>query len=216
MKKNFLAGLAILLPFVVTLWFVLFVLNWTTKPFAGAIEQILIQLQIAAPVIHSYKAIIQIVSQIIAALMLAVVLFFTGFAAQAVVVKYFIRFGNSILHKIPLINKIYKASQDVMHTLFSEEGKAFSHVVLVPFPDDNSLSIGFISKSIEECDEQDQISVFVPATPNPTIGFLLLFSKKQLIFVDLTVEEALKFVVSCGVVFPEFKKEVKESPDNLE
>jgi len=204
MKKNFLTGLAILLPFVVTLWLMLFLLKLTTKPFTGAIEYILVQFDLVLPsLLTQYHLVIRLVSQVIVALLLTVFILFTGFAAQAMVVKYFIRIGNKILHKIPLINKIYKAVQDVMQTLFNEE-KTFSQVALVPFPCSDTLCIGLITKPIDHLEDDAPISVFVPATPNPTIGFLLLFPKKQLVFIDLTVEDALKFVVSCGVVSPVF------------
>jgi uncharacterized membrane protein len=107
------------------------------------------------------------------------------------------------------VNKIYKACQDVVQSLFSSSSKSFSQVVFVPYPNAHNLSIGLmIRDSVKikhnQRDYEELVSVFVPGTPNPSVGFMLMFKREQLTFVNMKVDEAMKFVVSCGVVMPDF------------
>lgn len=191
MKRYFVTGLVILLPVALTFIVVNFFLNLVTIPFAGMIKA------------SSFNA--------MALKLFAVVLVFTGitlvgFLCQTLALHYLFKWTDVILHRIPVLNRVYKAAQDVMHSLFTQEKPSFSQAVLVPFPRKGTYSIGFlINKSLppgSTLDDNEQMSIFVPGTPNPMMGFMLLVKRADVIHIDLPIDDALRFVVSCGVKFP--------------
>ena len=202
MKKNLLTGLAILLPVALTLWILSFLINLLTAPFLGLVESFLPHTE----GLTSHSLII-FASKILILLFLAALTLLIGFLGQHFLVRSFLQFSDYLLHRIPLVNKIYKGAQDIVKTLFSEDKTNFSQVVLVPFPRANTRSLGFLTKPDQTAYlEKNKVSIFVPGTPNPTMGFMLLFDRDQVTPVDMTVEEALKFIISCGVMSSPFKK----------
>lgn len=215
MRKYFITGLALLLPAVFTVMIFLFVINILTKPFVGSIERALDYFDMLdTPILFfTAKQVITFFSRLIILALLFLATVLIGLLTRILVFHYLIRLGNYILHKIPFINKIYKATQDVIETIFKDKTTTFSQVVLVPFPERSNLCLGLITNDPEThepiTDNHGNTSVFVPATPNPTMGFMLLYKREQLIHLDMTVDEAIQFIVSCGVMCDEIK--VKES-----
>lgn len=199
MKKYFVTGLVILLPVALTLLVVNFFLNILTIPFAGFIAS------------SSFNA---IALKLLAVAIVLVGITSVGFLCSALAFHYIFKFGDVIMHRIPLVNRVYKAAQDVMQSLFSQEKPSFSQAVLVPFPKKESYAVGFLVSSTLPADstleDGDLMSVFVPGTPNPMMGFMLLVKRQDVTFVDLPVDDALKFVISCGVKFPGCKVVHKE------
>jgi uncharacterized membrane protein len=102
---------------------------------------------------------------------------------------------------------VYKTSQDIIKTIFVSDKNSFKQVVMVPFPRPGVYVIGLIARESPTCCSKaanaELISVLVPTTPNPTTGFLLMFKKEDLVYVDIKPEEAIKYIVSCGVILPE-------------
>lgn len=211
-KKHFLTGVAILLPIVLTAIIVAFILNVLTKPFMGTIYSILRYYDLFnKPVLlFSGQQVLTLTSKVLALILLASVTMVLGSFGRLFFVKYLFSLIEKVIQYIPVVNKIYKATKDVVNTVFASDNHAFSQVVLVPFPHDRTSSIGFISRNDlpdgSEAHYQDLVSVFLPATPNPTVGFMLLFKKEQLVKVEMSVEEALKFIISCGVIYPDKQK----------
>lgn len=208
MRKNFLTGLAILLPIALTLWILAFLINLLTKPFLGLVESF-IHVDVAQ-LSETTHGILLFAAKICILLLLTLMTFLIGYVGQHYIVRSILEYSDFVLHRIPFVNKIYKAAQEVVKTLFHEEHTDFSQVVLVPFPHKTTRSIGLITKRDQAAymDSQhgNMVSVFVPGTPNPTMGFMLLFHRDQLIFTEMSVEEALRFVISCGVMATPFKK----------
>ncbi len=211
MKKSFLTGIAILLPVVLTLIIVMFFVNLLTKPFVEFVHDIFAKTGLLnnSFFILSSDQMIYLLSKI---LILAFLIFSTlmiGFFTQHLFANYFFESFDKIIHKIPVINKIYISLQEVMHTLFKSEKTSFSQVALVPFPKEDTYCIGFVTKDLlpegTDTEHLGLISVYVPGTPNPMMGFNFLYQREQLIFIDMKVDDALKFVISCGVMFPGFK-----------
>lgn len=206
MKKYFITGLAILLPAVFTIMIFLFIINLLTKPFVGIIEHTLDYYDLLdAPILFfSAKQVITFFSRLIILVLLFMITVAIGLLARMLIFHYLIRLGNYILHNIPFVNKIYKATQDVIETIFKDKATTFSQVVLIPFPEKSNLCLGLITNDPTThepvTDKHGNISVFVPATPNPTMGFMLLYKRDQLHFLDMSVDEAIKFIVSCGVM----------------
>lgn len=216
MKKYFITGLVILLPLTLTILIVAFVVNFLTKPFMGLVIKILSQTKIQQIHTHllSSDQLIRYGSQIIILIALVLFTILLGIFARWFIFNALIRLSDKILHRIPLVNKVYKTTQEIVKTLFITDKNSFKQVVMVPFPRDGLYSLGLVSrKSPDTCIEaakKELISVFVPTTPNPTTGFLLLFKQEDLIYLDMKTEDAIKYIVSCGVIVPPKKEETKE------
>ncbi|NGX31627.1 MAG: hypothetical protein K940chlam8_01003 [Chlamydiae bacterium] len=209
MKKYFLTGLVILLPLAVTVAIVIFIVNFLTEPFIGAFVNFLSRIQWNGKELSSVLSmqLIYRTSQIIILILIFVFILILGMVARWFFFRSLIKFSDSILHKIPLVNKIYKTSQEIINTFFKSDSKSFKRVVLVPFPKEDVYCLGLVSRDapqmLEDAVKEKLISVFVPTTPNPTSGFILMFKEEDVIDLDIKTEEALKFIVSCGVIHPE-------------
>lgn len=204
MKKYFFAGLVTLLPLAVTLWIVITIANFLTKPFMGAVRKLLL----AFPSLTAYtpEPVIQTISEIVIFIALFFFTLFLGFVARKIFFNQILRFGDLILHKIPIVNKIYKTSKDVISSFFNANKQSFKQVVMIPFPRKGSYCLGLItSDAPSTCNEamkEEMVTVFIPTTPNPTSGYLVLTKKTDLIFLKMKSEDAIKYVVSCAVIQP--------------
>ncbi len=130
---------------------------------------------------------------------------FVGWLSLTFLGKRLIIFFESILNRIPILRTIYSSAGQLLEN-FSQNKKNKKSVVLVQYPRTGIWAVGFATKEntgkIKDAIGQETINVFVPTTPNPTSGFLLMFPKKDVIFLDLSFEEASKFVVSAGSINP--------------
>ena len=201
MKKYFLTGLVTLLPLAVTIWIVHFFVNFLTKPFIGVVTLFTRHLPIASP------EVIRLISQIFILIALFFLLLFLGFVARRFFFGQMLQLGDHLLIKIPLVNKVYKTSKDIVKSFFNSKVNTFKQVVMIPFPYPGCYCIGLIArKAPETCSiaEHDElVSVYIPTTPNPTTGFLVMSHKSELIYLDMKNEEAIKYIVSCGVIVPQ-------------
>jgi len=139
------------------------------------------------------------------------VLFLTvvGMFAAGFLGRFFIKLGEWIVYKVPLVSSVYSVLKQVFETFFSSKTQAFSKVVMLEYPRKGIWILGFVSSDLQgeikaKC-PKDMLSVFIPTTPNPTSGFLIFVPKKDCIEMDMTVEQGLKFVISGGLVEPESK-----------
>ncbi|WP_019583968.1 DUF502 domain-containing protein [Thioalkalivibrio sp. ALE16] len=135
-----------------------------------------------------------------------VVVFVTGVIVANIVGRKLVALGESIVHRIPLVNSIYGAVKKVTETVLADGGQAFRKVMLIEYPRRGLWSVGFMTGvgtgEVQERTEHEVITVFVPTTPNPTSGFVLMVPREEAIELDMTVEDGLKFVMSMGVVTP--------------
>jgi uncharacterized membrane protein len=200
MKKYFLTGLVTLLPLAVTIWVVHFFVNFLTKPFIGIVTLLTYRLPIAS------QELIRFISQIFILISLFLLIWFLGFVARKFFFNSLIRFGDKLITKIPLVNKVYNTSKEIVNSLFGAQEKSFHQVVMLPFPYQGSYCIGLIARkapqTCSDAENSELISVFIPTTPNPTTGFLVMCQKSELIYLDMKPDEAIKYVVSCGVIQP--------------
>lgn len=219
MKKDFLTGLAILLPVVLTILIALFFINLLTEPFMGIVRSIFKYYGLMGTSFFflSSDQIINLISKILVLISLFLVTLLIGFFAQHFFIDVFFRNLDRLIHRIPFVNKIYKAFQEVMHTIFHPTSTTFSQVVLAPYPHKKTYAVGFIAKEAlpegSDTEHLDLISVFIPGTPNPMMGFNLLYKREQLVFVNTKVDDALKFVISCGVMYTGFFPEPQIQQD---
>jgi uncharacterized membrane protein len=208
MKKHFVTGLIILLPLAVTIAVIAFIVNFLTGPFFTFVSHLVNQLPIPENglLFLNHAQFVSLLSKLI---ILAAIFLFTAFLGMITrwfFIKSLFSVGDRILHRIPLINTVYKTTQDIIRTLFTSDKNSFKQVVMVPFPREGIYVIGLISReSPPACSRlvgKELISVLVPTTPNPTTGFLLMYPKEQLIYIDIRPEDAIKYIVSCGVIIP--------------
>lgn len=216
MKKYFITGLVILLPLALTIAIVGFIFNFLTGPFLGIVKTVFDHYHLFEEGFFLLTA--TQIQNLVAKLLILVSLFFIviglGFIARWFLFKTFIKFAEYIVKRIPLVNSIYKTCQDVIKTIFTSKTKSFKQVVLVRFPHPNTYSIGLITReempSLINTSHADAIAVFVPTTPNPTSGFLIMFKPADLIYLNMKVEDAFKYIISCGVISPDFEVISKE------
>lgn len=208
MKKYFITGLIILLPLVVTIAVAIFLVNFLTKPFVGFVSGLLADLNIVNKgfLFLSPEQTVIYTSKILILVFLFLITVFLGMVTRWFLIKTLFHLSDKVLHRIPVVNTVYKTTQEIIKTLFASDKNSFKQVVMVSFPREGVYVIGLIAReSPRVCSqtvEEELISVLVPTTPNPTTGFLLLYPKKELIYIDMKPEDAIKFVVSCGVIIP--------------
>jgi uncharacterized membrane protein len=208
MKKYFITGLVILLPLVVTVAVLIFLINMLTNPFVGIVSSFLSHLHIINKGILflSPDQVVRYGSQLLILVLLFLVTVFLGFITRSFLLNSILRLSDKVLHRIPIVNSVYKTTQDIIKTLFASDKNSFKQVVMVPFPKEDMFALGLIAReSPAVCSKatgHDLISVLIPTTPNPTTGFLLMYRKEDLVYVDMRPEDAIKYIVSCGVIVP--------------
>lgn len=146
-------------------------------------------------------------------------LFFTGLMAANLFGQWFLRMMDSLFSRIPIVKSIYGSVKQVSDTLFSSNGQAFRQALLVQYPRAGSWTVAFQtgtpSGDVAAKLPADCISVYVPTTPNPTSGFFLIMKKDDVMPLDMSVDEALKYIISMGVVSPEEQKNMP-NPKTIE
>ena len=202
MKKYIIAGLLVWLPLGITIW----VLSWLLGVLDGVFAALLSIGQAVLPA-SAFASIEQLrhVPGLGVAVML-VGLLLTGVFAANFVGQWWLRQWDRVLHNIPIVKSIYSSVKQVSDTLFSSSGNAFREAVLVQYPRQGSWTIAFVTgKPGGEVAQRlpgEMVSVYVPTTPNPTSGFFLMMPREDVHVLKMSVDEALKYVISMGVVVP--------------
>ena len=139
-------------------------------------------------------------------IVLIVFLILVGMFAAGFLGRFFIRLGEWFVARVPLISSVYSLLKQIFETVFSSKAQAFKKVVLLEYPRKGIWILGLVSMDltgeIEDKLPEDMVNVFIPTTPNPTSGFLIFVPKRDVIELDMSVESALKFIVSGGLVEP--------------
>jgi uncharacterized membrane protein len=130
-----------------------------------------------------------------------------GFLTANLVGRTLVEFGEKILHRMPVVRPIYKTMKQIFETVFSQSGSTFRTVALVEFPAPRMWSLVFVSQPPSEgiaarLPQSDHVSVFMPCTPNPTTGFFFYVPRKDLVELDIKVEEAMTLLISAGMIQP--------------
>ena len=185
-RNNFIAGIVVLIPIGITLYLTLFIIRISSKVIPKEINP------------NNYLPFDIPGVEILIAL---IIITFTGWLSLSFLGKKFFELFNNVLKKIPILRTIYSAIGQMTESFTKTDNKQKS-VVLLEYPRKGVWAVGFATKEneglIKEKIQEDLINVFVPTTPNPTSGFLLLVPKKDLIFLDISFEQASKFIVSAG------------------
>jgi uncharacterized membrane protein len=195
MRKYFLTGLLILVPLAITAWVLSMVI--------GTLDQSLM----FVPYRWQPKALFGFDIPGIGAILTLAIVFITGLLTNNLVGGYVVRIGERLLKRIPVVSSLYGSVKQVSDTLFSSSGNAFRQAVLIPYPHADSYTIAFLTGvpggDVKNHLVGDYVSVYVPTTPNPTSGFFLMMERSKVVELNMSVDAALKYIVSMGVVAPE-------------
>ena len=212
MKKYLIAGLLVWLPLVVTIWVLQAVLGTLNGIFVWLLG---VSQAVLPDASHAFIAMLQKIPFLGVGVMV-IALLLTGVFAANVAGQWALRQGHQLLSRIPIVKSIYTSVQQVSDTLFSSSGNAFRQAVLVEYPRAGSWTIAFVTgKPGGEAAEHlqgDYVSVYVPTTPNPTSGFFLMLPRSDVVALAMSVDEALKYVISMGVVAPAVRRDSKPMP----
>lgn len=213
MKRYFLTGLVILIPLAITIMATVFFINWITDPFMGFVSYFVRLIPIQS------ENTIRTISHIVALILLFLITLGIGLVAQKYFFQYLLKLGDRVLNQIPIANKIFKTTQEIFHSLLIGKKKSFQKVVLITFPREGCYVLGFVTHDAPEtCREkthEDLVSVFVPTAPNPMSGFIAMRPRSDLLDVEMSGEEAIKYIVSCGVAPPEKHQPPVQASGNL-
>lgn len=193
-KRYFITGLLIWVPLVIT--------GWVLSLIISTLDQ---SLRLLPATIHPQNLVGFAIPGVGALLTLAMILL-TGLLAANFIGQKLVLWWDKLLSRIPVVNSVYKSVKQVSDTLFAPNGNAFRKALLVQYPRLGSWTIAFQTGQpggdlVNHLDGE-YVSVYVPTTPNPTSGFFLMMPAKDVVELDMTVDEALKYIISMGVVAP--------------
>ena len=186
LRNNFIAGVVVLIPIGITVYLTLFITKISSKILPKELNPN-----------HYLPYDIPGVEIIISIILIT----FIGWLSLSLIGKKLLEIFNNILKRIPILRTIYSAFEQMLE-IFNKSDQNSKNVVLVEYPRKGSWAVGFATKEnkseISHKSKQNLINVFVPTTPNPTSGFLLMFPKEEVIYLDMSFEEASRFIVSAG------------------
>lgn len=195
LRRAFISGLLVWVP----IWVTILVIKFLYDLFGNILAWV--------PRQYQPDALIGFHVPGLAVLIIILVIFFTGAVAANIIGSRLVGVWDAIIARIPLVRSIYMGVKQVLETLFSPTGQSFRKVLLIEYPRQGSWTLAFqTGDGTPEVDKllgvEAMVSVFVPTTPNPTSGFILMLPRKDVIELSMSVEQALKFVISLGVMQP--------------
>jgi uncharacterized membrane protein len=203
LKKYLITGLLIWIPLVITIW--------VLKLVVDVLDQSLLLL----PTSWHTENWLGVHIPGLGAILTVVIVLLTGLFATNFFGAQLIEIWHDILHRIPVVNSIYSSVKQISDTLFSSSGQAFRKALLVQWPRENMWTIAFLTGTpgagVARFLPADCLAVYVPTTPNPTGGYFVIVARKDVIELDMTVDQALKYIISMGVVPPP-EKEIDANP----
>jgi len=203
LKRYLVAGLLVWIPLAITIW----VLNLIV----GTMDQTLLLL----PPTWRPDALLPFHIPGLGLLMSLVIVLATGVLAANIIGERLLRWWHGLLNQIPIVRSIYSSVKQISDTLLATRGQSFRKVVMIEFPQRGQWTLGFVVGSpgikISEITASNAITVYVPTAPNPTSGYVLVLRPEDVREVDISVDDALKFHISLGVVSPRVSTSVPRS-----
>jgi uncharacterized membrane protein len=193
-RKYFITGLLIWIPLVITIW--------VLKLVVETLDQSLLLL----PPQWRTESFLGFHVPGLGVILTLLIVFVTGLLTTNFLGARLVHLWNGILNRIPVVNSIYSSVKQISDTLFSSSGQAFRKALLVQWPREGMWTIAFLTGTpggdVVQYLQGDYVSVYVPTTPNPTGGYFVMMQRKDVIELDLSVDAALKYIISMGVVSP--------------
>ena len=190
LRNNFIVGVVVLIPIGIAIYLILFVTQISTKILPKELNPN-----------HYLPFDIPGIEIIISIILIT----FIGWLSLSFIGKKLLEIFNNVLKRIPILRTIYSAFEQMLE-IFTKTEDSTKSVVLVEYPRKGSWAVGFATKEnrgeMSNKTKQNLVNVFVPTTPNPTSGFLLMFPKEEVIYLDISFEEASRFIVSAGTAEP--------------
>ena len=185
-KTKLLTGIFVLIPLLVTLYVVYVIVSFLDGILYPALTNISLNLLGTSLYIPG-----------LGLLLFVVITYVTGVLTSNYAGKKLLSYGEALLKRIPFVKSIYGSTKDFMEAFSSEKLKSFREVVLLEFPHKGMYTVGFVTGRLQR-GETTYCSVFAPTTPNPTSGYLLLAPETDLVFLSISVEDAIKYIISLG------------------
>jgi uncharacterized membrane protein len=199
LRRILVAGILVWLPLVVTYFLLKFVV--------GVMDKTLLYL----PEKFQPEVLLGIKIPGLGVILTLIVLLLTGVLAANFVGRAFVGGWESIMDRIPVVRSIYSAAKNFAEMIFSDSSQSFKNVLLIQYPREGLYSLAFQTSSelgeVQGRTGKDVVCCFVPTTPNPTSGFIIIVPKEDVIVLDMEVDEALKMIISLGVVVPTWSKD---------
>ena len=198
-RRFFLTGLLVTAPIIITIYVTWLVITFIDVKVANLLPEYL-----------DFRKALPFQIPGLGLVIVIFVITLIGAITPGLIGRNLLKLGEMILFKTPVIRTVYSSIKQIMETVMSTNSKSFKEVVLVEYPRKDIWVIAFVTSSVKgEIDNKikksDLVSIFVPTTPNPTSGFLLFVAKKDLIYLKMPVEQAVKLVISGGIVSPKQK-----------
>lgn len=200
MKKYFFTGLVIILPFILTLyiiWFIFKLVGRFFTPFFTTLFETIVAIKIPGVLIT-----------IISAFVTLFLIWLVGVFASNFIGKKLLHWAESILLKIPMARGLYDAIRKLTKVFFMDT-RTFQRVILIEYPRKGIYSVAFITSEskgeVQELTKEDVVNVFIPSTPNPTTGYYLLVPKSDIIPLQMAVDDAVKVIISGGIIVPPYR-----------
>jgi uncharacterized membrane protein len=201
LRNNFLTGLIICAPLAITIWLTFTFIRWAdswVKPYIPARYNPENYLNVAVPGL----------GVLIALIMITII----GFLGKNLIGRSIVNFGESILHRMPLVRTIYKSLKQIFETVLKEQSTSFKKCGLIEFPTPGTWALVFIAGDAQgeiaarlNSEGEEMVSVFLAPTPVPTAGFLMFVPRSKIIMLDMTPEEGARLLISGGILAPDYK-----------
>jgi uncharacterized membrane protein len=195
-RTDFITGFLVVLPIVITLWVVWLLVS---KFIAVSLKI----LPAEAPLLA--KALWAIFITTLSILGIIII----GIAARNVIGKKLIDLGERLIRRIPIVKWVYETVKKISETFLGQKLKVFQKVVLLEYPHEGIYYVGFVTSRIKNGiaskSDEPHVSVFIPTTPNPTSGFLIILPEKDVIPLSISIEDAMRFIISVGAILPDSK-----------
>ena len=204
LRMHFLTGMAMLLPILATIWILI--------KGVGLADIFLTKIIVVTPLKESlmYAFPWSLIVKFVALLIVVFSISFFGLIGKNVFGRKFLGYLEQLVERIPLVSKIYQTIKQMRDAFIGEKMSSYRKVVMIEYPRKGVYSLALVTSEargeIKEKSSKKMISVFVPTTPNPTSGYLLMVPEEDAIYMDMSVEEGLKFIVSAGSLLPSQKR----------
>jgi len=196
-QRALIAGVLATLPLAVTYWFITFVFKKFSGFFLPYLEILMVKYHFAIPLYWQ---------KVISFSVIVVVLITIGLLAKNIIGRQILRFIESVAENIPIVRSVYSSIRQIVDAFQTTSGSSFKKVIMIEYPRKGLYSFGFITKDSSEFLNKTTgevcVNIFIPTTPNPTSGFILIVPKKDVIDPGIPIEDGIKFIISAGLVEP--------------
>lgn len=196
LRGYLIAGVLVTAPITITLWLTVTIIGFVDTRVAKLI-----------PPQYNPEYILPFSVPGLGLVIVIVFLLLIGMLATNFLGRFFVQIGESMMDRLPVVRSLYGATKQIFETVFASHSDAFREVVMVEYPRKEMWVIGFLTGTakgeVQTKTDDDVVNIFVPTTPNPTSGFLLFVPRRDVIKMDMTIEEGIKLVVSAGIVTPD-------------